>query len=143
MNKYLAIVNWIDEYTPLNEWTYFNVVIDEPNTMTVNSVSNGREIRSFIDGTREVEFLFAISLQKSFDSGGTSNVNLDAIQEFENIALWIEANNKSKTYPNFGDNVEIEKIEVMQTAPTVTVDQNGKIAKYLGQFKITYLEGKT
>ena len=111
--------------------------------MTVNSVSNGREIRSFIDGTREVEFLFAISLQKSFDSGGTSDVNLDAIQEFENIALWIEANNKSKTYPNFGDNVEIEKIEVMQTAPTVTVDQNGKIAKYLGQFKITYLEEKT
>lgn len=138
MNKYLAIVNWINEYTPLNEWTYFNVVIDEPNTMTVNSVSNGRSINEFIDDTNEVEFLFAISLQKSFDSGGTSDVNLDAIQEFENIAQWVETQNKLKNFPEFDE--VIEKVEVMQTAPTVTPDSTGKVAKYFGQFKITYME---
>ena len=138
MNKYLAIVNWINEYRPLNEWTYFNVVIDEPNTMTVNSVSNGRSINEFIDDTNEVEFLFAISLQKSFDSGGTSDVNLDAIHEFENIAQWVETQNKLKNFPAFDE--IIEKVEVMQTAPTVTPDSTGKVAKYLGQFKITYME---
>lgn len=138
MNKYLAIVNWINEYRPLNEWTYFNVVIDEPNTMTVNSVSNGRSINEFIDDTNEVEFLFAISLQKSFDSGGTSDVNLEAIQEFENIAKWVETQNKLKNFPAFDE--AIEKVEVMQTAPTVTPDSTGKVAKYLGQFKITYME---
>lgn len=138
MNKYLAIVNWINEYTPLNEWTYFNVVIDEPNTMTVNSVSNGRSVNQFIDDTNEVEFLFAISLQKSFDSGGTSDVNLEAIQEFENIAKWVETQNKLKNFPDFDE--VIEKVEVMQTAPTVTPDSTGKVAKYFGQFKITYME---
>lgn len=138
MNKYLAIVNWINEYTPLNEWTYFNVVIDEPNTMTVNSVSNGRSVNQFIDDTNEVEFLFAISLQKSFDSGGTSDVNLEAIQEFENIAKWVETQNKLKNFPEFDE--VIEKVEVMQTAPTVTPDSTGKVAKYFGQFKITYME---
>lgn len=138
MNKYLAIVNWINEYTPLNEWTYFNVVIDEPNTMTVNSVSNGRSVNQFIDDTNEVEFLFAISLQKSFDSGGTSDVNLEAIQEFENIAQWVETQNELKNFPEFDE--IIEKVEVMQTAPTVTPDSTGKVAKYFGQFKITYME---
>lgn len=138
MNKYLAIVNWINEYRPLNEWTYFNVVLDEPNAMSVTSVSNGSAINEFVDGTEEVEFLFAISLSKSFDSGGTSNTNLDAIEEFDNIAKWIDDQNKLKNFPAFDE--IIEKIEPMQTAPTVTVDSNGKIAKYLGQFKITYME---
>ena len=139
-NKYLAIVNWINEYRPVGSWTFFNVVLDKPNTMSVNSVGTGRLIEEFVDGTRECEFLFSISLQKKFDAGGTTNINVEAIQEFENISRWIEEKNSKKEFPTFADNENIEKVEVMDSAPTMTVDENNKVAKYLGQFKITYME---
>ena len=139
-NKYLAIVNWINGYRPIGEWTFFNVVLDKPNTMSVNSVGTGRYIEEYMDGTRECEFLFSISLQKKYDAGGTTNTNLEAIQEFENIAKWVEEKNDNKEFPAFADNELIEKVEVMTSAPTMTVDESNKVAKYLGQFKITYME---
>ena len=116
------------------------MVLDKPNTMSVNSVGTGRLIEEFVDGTRECEFLFSISLQKKYDAGGTTNTNLEAIQEFENISKWVEEKNRDQEFPAFADNELIEKVEVMTSAPTMTVDENNKVAKYLGQFKITYME---
>lgn len=137
--KYQAIVEWLKSYEPLNKHIYFNVIRDQAKTASVNSVSNGSYISEYIDDTREVEFLFAISLQESFDTG-TSNANLKGIAEYYNLTKWIEEKNKERSYPTFADDELIEKLEVMQTAPTVTVDANNKVAKYLGQFKITYTE---
>ena len=139
-NKYLAIVNWINGYRPIGEWTFFNVVLDKPNTMSVNSVGTRRYIEEYMDGTRLCELLFSISLQKKFDAGGTTNTNVEAIQEFENISKWIEEKNDNQEFPEFADNELIEKVEVMDSAPTMTIDENNKVAKYLGQFKIIYME---
>lgn len=139
-NKYLAIINWINGYRPLNEWTFFNVVLDKANTMSVNSVGTGRFIEEYVDGARLCEFLFSISLQKKFDAGGTTNTNVEAIQEFENLAKWVEEKNDNQEFPEFADNEIIEKVEVMDSAPTMTTFEDDKVAKYLGQFKITYME---
>lgn len=139
-NKYLAIYNWVKTYEPLEDGLYFNVILDEPDTASVNSVSNGVEINTFIDGTKEVEYLFAVSIQREFDPAGTSSVNVTKENEFDDFAKWVEEQSEEQNFPDFGDKITIEKIEPTQTAPMVTVDTNNQVAKYLGQFKITYLE---
>ena len=50
--------------------------------------------------------------------------------------------NKEKHFPDFGENVLIEQVDVLETVPSVTVDTQAGMAKYQGQFKITYMEMK-
>ncbi len=139
-NKYEQIIKWMQEYTPLkNEWVFFNVSVAESGFKGVNSVQNSRELESFIDGSRRVEFLFSLNIGEEFDSTTTNN-NLDALQEFENFSMWVEQQNKNKNFPSFEDNEIVEKVEVLETVPMISVDSQRSIAKLQGEFKITYLE---
>lgn len=139
INRYQAITNWLTEYVPYYSWIYFNVSSSTPDELSVSSVQNERVLEEYIDGTRTVEFPFAITLAKEYDIG-TSDINLNAIQEFENISAWIEEQNEIENYPDFGDNITIEKIEVLETVPSVSVDNETGVAKYMAQYLITYME---
>lgn len=139
INRYQAITNWLTEYVPYYSWIYFNVSSSTPDELSVSSVQNERVLEEYIDGTRTVEFPFAITLAKEYDTG-TSDINLDAIQEFENISAWIEEQNEIENYPDFGDNITIEKIEVLETVPSVSVDNETGVAKYMAQYLVTYME---
>lgn len=141
VNRYEKISEWLKEYTPRFRWIYFNVTNSEPDNLSLNSVQNERELDKFIDGSRRVEFLFALDLIKEYDTG-TSSINLEANREFETISEWVELMNKEKHFPAFGENVIIEQINVLETVPSVTVDTQAGMAKYQGQFKITYMEMK-
>ncbi len=141
VNRYEKISEWLKEYTPKFRWIYFNVTTSEADNLSLNSVQNERELDKFIDGSRRVEFLFALDLVKEYDTG-TSSINLEANREFETISEWIELMNKEKHFPDFGENVIIEQVDVLETVPSVTVDTQAGMAKYQGQFKITYMEMK-
>nr|DAE72234.1 MAG TPA: Minor capsid protein from bacteriophage [Caudoviricetes sp.] len=141
VNRYEKISEWLKEYTPRFRWIYFNVTNTEADNLSLNSVQNERELDKFIDGSRRVEFLFALDLVKEYDTG-TSSINLEANREFETISEWVELMNKEKHFPDFGENVLIEQIDVLETVPSVTVDTQAGMAKYQGQFKITYMEMK-
>lgn len=141
VNRYEKISEWLKEYTPRFRWIYFNVTNSEADNLSLNSVQNERELDKFIDGSRRVEFLFALDLVKEYDTG-TSSINLEANREFETISEWVELMNKEKHFPNFGENVIIEQVDVLETVPSVTVDTQAGMAKYQGQFKITYMEMK-
>ena len=141
VNRYEKISEWLKEYTPKFRWIYFNVTTSETDNLSLNSVQNERELDKFIDGSRRVEFLFALDLVKEYDTG-TSSINLEANREFETISEWVELMNKEKHFPNFGENVIIEQVDVLETVPSVTVDTQAGMAKYQGQFKITYMEMK-
>lgn len=141
VNRYEKISEWLKLYTPKFRWIYFNVTTSEADNLSLNSVQNERELDKFIDGSRRVEFLFALDLVKEYDTG-TSSINLEANREFETISEWVELMNKEKHFPDFGENVLIEQIDVLETVPSVTVDTQAGMAKYQGQFKITYMEMK-
>ena len=141
VNRYEKISEWLKEYTPRFRWIYFNVTNSEADNLSLNSVQNERELDKFINSSRRVEFLFALDLVKEYDTG-TSSINLEANREFETISEWIEQMNKEKHFPDFGENVLIEQIDVLETVPSVTVDTQAGMAKYQGQFKITYMEMK-
>lgn len=138
-NRYEAITEWLEDYIPRFDWVYLNVNPAEADNLTINSVQNERELEKYIDGSRLVEFMFALALTKEFDTG-TSDNNALAIREFENIAEWIEEQNKIKNFPDFGNDVAIYSVDVLETTPSVSVDNQNMIAKYQGQFKITYME---
>ena len=138
---YERIAKWLLECPEMEGYVYFNVIPLEENTASVNSNSGSSTINKYIDGSTEVHLLFNINLVKSYDNGGTSDLNLDAIQSFNNIISFIEKKNLLKEYPDLGDNYIVNEICPTYKSPEVYVTpDNPNIARYEGQFYIEYLE---
>ena len=137
MNLYKQINEWLLGYTPLNNWIYFNATPFIVGSTTVNSISGARVTKEFVDGSKRKEILFAVDFIGTYDASGTSDVNMDTMQEAENFANWIET---QTTFPDFGSDCTIEKIEVLTSTPNAYVNESQGLAKYQFQAKITYTD---
>ena len=138
MNLYKQINDWLLQYDALNNWIYFNATPIIMGTVAMNSVSGDRVIREFIDGTKEKQIIFAIDMIAQYDADGTSDVNMDALDEVNHFSAWIEQQYNDKNFPDFGEFNKIIKIEVLTNVPTLLVDSTAQLAKYQFQNRITY-----
>lgn len=143
INIYEKISEWLKNCPEMGDYTYFNVIPLDVNTSSVNSNSSSQIINKYNDGSKEVQLLFYINLIKDYDDGGTSDLNLDAINVFDKIIKYIEEKNNEHDYPNLGDSYIVNDIGATYKAPEVYVtSDNPGIARYEGQFYIEYLERK-
>ena len=138
INKYNAITEWLSTYPSIYEWVYFNASQMVQNNTSVNSVSSERKIEQFIDGSYMSELYFSITMIKGYDVE-TSTTNLDAMNEIENLMTWVD-NDDNISYLNFGDDVNILDLDVVELTPTITVDKEQNLAKYQFRAKITYIQ---
>ena len=85
----------------------------------------------------------AKNIIKHYDNGGTSDLNLDAINTFDKIINYVETKNSLSQYPDLGDNCVPYEIGSTYKAPEVYITpDNPDIARYEGQFYLEYLERK-
>lgn len=138
INKYNAITEWLSTYPSIYEWVYFNASQMIQNNTSVNSVSSERKVEQFIDGSYMSELYFSITMIKGYDVE-TSTTNLDAMNEIENLMVWVD-NDDNISYLNFGDDVTILDLDVIELTPTITVDKEQNLAKYQFRAKITYIQ---
>lgn len=136
MNKYKKILEWLQDYNLIFKWIDFNVTPFQAGNMAVNSVSGARELETYMDDSRLVELLFSVVLIAKYGKG-TSDTNVNAIEEFDNIQAWMEEQNKIGNLPEIDG---AEEVVSLQLVPIMTVDSEGKLAKYQGQYKLVYME---
>lgn len=136
-NKYELIAEWLKGYTPLNKYVYFNVTPFESDNVSLNSVSGEAYLDEFIDGTHRIELLFSVNYILDYDEL-KSDLNLRMNEEFISLNKWVRQQDEQGNYPEF--NCLIEKVEPLTTTPTVTRDTTHNLAKYQGEFKITFIE---
>lgn len=137
MINFNKILKWLEDYPQIADWIDFNTTPFEVDNLSFNTVSTEREVETYMDGTRLVDLTFALDLICNYDTG-TSNTNLGAMQKFQAISDWIEAQNQEENYPDI-DGV-VEEVKALQLVPTIVVDQGLAKAKYQGQFRIRYME---
>lgn len=139
MNVYEKINEWLaTTYKPLNEWLYFNATPMIVGTVAMNSVSGDRVYKRFVDGSVQRRVIFAIDMVLSYDDAGTSDVNMNAINEVNKFSEWIEEQLSLQNVPDFGNNKTIESIEVLTNVPSLLVDNTNGLAKYQFQARIEY-----
>ena len=140
-NIYESISKWLLDCEETTGHIYFNVIPIEIETSSVTSNSGSSILNTYLDGSKEVRLLFNINLIKSYDNGGTSDLNLDAIQAFDNIISFVEDKNIKGEYPDLGEGYVVNDIGATYKAPEVYITpDNPNIARYEGQFYIEYLE---
>lgn len=137
MNLYEQIKNWIQQYEPISsDWIYFNVVNFEAGFVSLNSVTTSKLVSKDVLGNRTIDLLVAVAMIKEYDNG-TSNNNLDAIQEVDNFASWVE---NQVEYPDFGAGKTVEKIEISDNGYTPAIDADNNLAKYEFTIRFRYKE---
>lgn len=142
MNIYAKIENWLKLYKPLNNWIYFNATPDIDGTVAMNSVAGDRVIKRFVDGSKQKEVLFAIDMISLYDNTGTSDINMKNLDEVDNFIEWLELQDKKKNYPTFNDYTIINKLEVLNSTPTILVNTQDMLSKYQFQVRISYKDMK-
>lgn len=142
MNIYAKIEDWLKLYKPLNNWIYFNATPDIDGTVAMNSVAGDRVIKRFVDGSKQKEVLFAIDMISLYDNTGTSDINMKNLDEVDNFIEWLELQDKEKNYPTFNDYTIINKLEVLNSTPTILINTQDMLSKYQFQVRISYKDIK-
>ena len=143
INIYEKISQWLMDCPDIGDYVYFNVIPFESDTASVNSSSSSSTLTTYNDGSKEVRIFFLINIIKHYDNGGTSDLNLDAINTFDKIINYVETKNSLSQYPDLGDTCVPYEIGSTYKAPEVYITpDNPNIARYEGQFYLEYLERK-
>ena len=143
MNIYEQISEWLLECPEIGGYSYFNVIPVDPGNSSVTSNSGSSIVNTYIDGSKDVRLMFNINLVRDYDNGGTSDLNIDAIQEFDKIISFIEDKNNKGEFPELGDKYVVNEIGATYKAPEVYVStESPSVARYEGQFYVEYLERK-
>lgn len=139
--KEKAINDYIKEYPQIHDWLYFNVVLESPGNTSVITDSDN-VLQEMIDGSKEREYLFSIAMIQTYDEG-TSDTNMEALEETKKLMDWVHENNKNSDYPKFPDNCIMDDVEVLTEVPQLTIDIEHKVSRYLISMRVPYIERST
>lgn len=117
----------------------FNASLDTPDTMAFATQYADKDIKRYFGGALR-EYGFAVIITKSF-SASADDLNLLAMNMADAFGEWINAQNKSKIFPDFGAKCQVRKIESLQNMSNLSdVNLETCIARYMLQCKVTYYE---
>ena len=139
MKKHEAVYEFIKQYPPLDGILYFNSIEEFYQATGLIPVYGDNVQTEYTSGDAEKLYTFAIVQMKAFDTG-TSDINLQAMQDAEAFADWIEQKNEEHNFPIFPENCHISKIKSLQNMPNMAGTNEQGIAKYMMQFQIEYFE---
>lgn len=140
MNRFEKIKDWLSDCPQLNDYLFFNVLPDELGSMAMTSdIGADGVIEEYIDGSKLVNLNFNVEITANYDKG-TSDVNLEAMNVFEEITDWVKEQNALKNFPDFGSDV-IHLIQATYVNPDIYIfDNDDSKCQYQAKYTIRYLE---
>lgn len=117
-------------YFNFSEWK------DESTMFATNDVA----VKKYLGGSSKRQFYFHLIAYRAAD-GQTPNspINAQMMDEVEQIGKWVEAQNKTRNFPDFPEGCAVQSVEVLSSAPSVSGNQEIG-AKYLMSCRVTYLQ---
>ena len=138
---------------------FFNFAEEKDNNQLFATYANRNETtQEYIDGSRDMIYTFTIIVYKSVSynqyignvSVGTTvenypDENLEEFIDVQSIAEWIEQQNDSKIFPDFGSDCVINSIETLTNIPIqksqyTEGDVQPALAQYSLGVRISYLD---
>ena len=88
----------------------------------------------------EKEYGFSIIITKPY-STNTDDLNLEAMNFAQSFMDWLDEQNKKKIYPEFPENCQVKKMEILQNMPNLAaVNDKEGLARYMIQCRLIYFE---
>ena len=129
---------------------FFNAINAKDNNKEIITVANDRATHTpFIDGGVAKRFTFtiidfrSISYQAIVKQQGYVHENVEELLDVQGIIDWIDTQNSSRTYPNFGSDCIIDKMTSTTDNPSLNGIDNSTspaLAKYSISIQIEYID---
>ena len=129
--------------------TYFNFADETDNdTQFITETNEGKMTTPFIDGSIRKNFTFRLILFRSVTSNelvdeGENNENVEDFAELQEIIDWLEEQEDSHIYPDFGDKIEIDRMTTLSDVPVFEGINSGvspALAMYSIAIRIDYID---
>ena len=142
INRYQAVMNWLDGYPQVGRDLYFNF-IDETNNdgnTTLATVPHGQIVRRYVDGCRLMKMQLEIRQIKPLATYSNTTANADQMQLVKEFLDWINEQGKKKNFPDWGECeiIDIKTPEEVKDPSLAGVSEEG--ALYGFPFEILYIE---
>ena len=119
----------------------FNYSPENIETAAIIPQYSDRNIRTYITGDTQRAYDFTFIIVRLYSTEPLDVLNLEAMDLGQAFMDWIEEQDREKNYPDFGDNCEIERMEVLQNMPNLaSVNAEEGTARYMIQGRIVYRE---
>lgn len=117
----------------------FNYSGTEPDAVAfVTNYSD--KIRKKYVRAAEKEYGFSILITKPYSSYA-DDLNLEAMNFAQAFMDWLDAQNKTRNYPEFPENCQIKKMETVQNMPNLAgINDEEGLARYMVQCRLIYFE---
>lgn len=117
----------------------FNYSQEEPDAVAFITNYSDKVRKSYIRAA-DKEYGFSIVITKPYSSYA-DDLNLEAMNFAQAFMDWLEEQNKKKEYPEFPDNCQIKKMEVLQNMPNLAgINDKEGLARYMIQCRLIYFE---
>ena len=118
----------------------FNFSPESADSFSLITDYSDKVVKEFICGDIRKAYGFAIVIIKNYSTSG-DDLNLECMNFVQVFMDWMEEQDRNKHYPDFGDDCDIEKMEVLQNMPNLAgVNAEEGLAKYMIQGRILYME---
>ena len=149
MDKNKAIISYLNNCTEIaTNPLFFNYADVKDNTKQLVTTSVDKALEpEYLDGSILKRYTFTIIDFRSViyqalvaDQTAYPNENVENMMDVQSIIDWIETQNKSRIFPNFGSDCIVEKIEALTDTPTLNGVDSNNVAKYSISIAVTYLD---
>lgn len=118
----------------------FNFSPESEESISMITSYSDKVIRRYITGKVQKEYGLSIVIVKAY-SNGNDDLNIDAMNFAQAFMDWLDEQNKSRIYPDFGEKCKIESIDNLQNMPNLAgVNYEEGLARYMIQIRILYTE---
>lgn len=137
-SKHIAMKNWVQSFLDDN-YLYFESTEAYPNVRTL--VPNyGDYVRSTdILGNKYKSYSFVFVGYETIDLG-TSDTNATNMEIFDSFNKWLEEQQESENFPDFGEKCSEYEIVILQNMANLASIQDDNLAKYMLGARIDYKE---
>lgn len=137
MNKHTILKEWVNQFLEEKNLSFETI---EMNLGARALVPNYGDyvVKTDVLGNKYKEYTFAFVGCELIDYG-TSDVNENNMNLFDEFNEWIEEQERNKNYPDFG--ATEYKLEPLQNMANIAqYDESSQLAKYMLLCKISYTE---
>lgn len=142
MTKHEAVKEYFDEKVKelVGETMNFNFSDEKGPDIAFVTNYSGRVIKQYVRVGAEKEYGFSIIITAPY-STDEDDLNIVAMNFTQGFMDWIEEQDKEKLYPEFPENCQIKKMEVLQNMPNLAgINAKEGLARYMVQSRIVYFE---
>lgn len=118
----------------------FNFSPESPDSVAFITNYSDKVRKKYIRIGAEKEYGFSIIITKAY-STAADDLNLQAMNFAQGFMDWVDERDREKSYPEFPDNCQIKKMEVLQNMPNLAgVNPEAGLARYMIQCRLIYFE---